>query len=136
MAVEELDRGRCAYCRTAETISGSRLSIDHIEPRSLGGADEIANLCQCCRACNEFKATSTGGTDPLTGASAQLFHPRRDEWEEHFRWSQDGVRVIGLTPSGRATVIALRMNHATVVAARRRWATVGWHPPDSDVSAP
>jgi hypothetical protein len=132
--VQRLDGGRCAYCRTAETISGSRLTIDHIRPRSQGGTDEVENLCQCCRACNEFKASTTRGADPLTGEPVALFHPRREVWEDHFRWSQDGANVIGLTPLGRATVITLRMNHATVVAARRRWVTAGWHPPAADLA--
>jgi len=30
----------------------------------------------------------------------------------------------------RATVEALQMNNPTVVRARRRWASAGWHPPE------
>jgi hypothetical protein len=29
---------------------------------------------------------------------------------EHFRWSADGLRIIGLTPVGRATVVTLRLS--------------------------
>ncbi|AGP35333.1 hypothetical protein [Sorangium cellulosum] len=58
-----------------------------------------------------------------------LFNPRLHRWSDHFTWSVDATRVEGVTPSGRATVIALRMNRPTIVAARRRWAEVGWHPP-------
>jgi hypothetical protein len=30
---------------------------------------------------------------------------------------------------GRATVLALQMNHPDVVSVRQMWVTVGWHPP-------
>jgi hypothetical protein len=32
---------------------------------------------------------------------------------------------------GRATVIALRMNNPVIVATRKRWFSIGWHPPES-----
>ncbi|MCI0641826.1 MAG: hypothetical protein L0Y72_13640 [Gemmataceae bacterium] len=53
--------------------------------------------------------------------SAALFHRRRDEWAKHFRWSKNW-RVIGLTPTGRATVDALAMNRIAVIAIRKAWA--------------
>jgi len=37
-----------------------------------------------------------------------LFHPRRDAWMEHFRW--DRAFVVGITPTGRATVAVLDLN--------------------------
>ena len=45
-----------------------------------------------------------------------MFDPRRDVWRAHFRW--DGVRVVGITPTGRATVMALHMNRPLVLAIR------------------
>ena len=38
--------------------------------------------------------------------------------------------IVGITAVGRATVQALKLNRSTLVAARRRWVEVGWHPPD------
>jgi len=40
--------------------------------------------------------------------------------------------IVGLTPVGRATVEALRLNNEIAVEVRRNWVLVGWHPP-SDV---
>jgi len=41
--------------------------------------------------------------------------------------------IEGRTAVGRATVTALNMNHPDIVAARRLWIEVGWHPPaDND----
>jgi hypothetical protein len=67
--------------------------------------------------------------DPLSGELAALFNPRQQHWNEHFRWGEDGTEIIGLTPIGRATVAALRMNNLEIVAARRLWVSVGWWPP-------
>jgi hypothetical protein len=54
--------------------------------------------------------------DPLTGELIQLFHPRRDRWTDHF--SLQGVRIIGVTPVGRATVHLLSMNDPRRVELR------------------
>jgi hypothetical protein len=83
-----------------------------------------------CRRCNEFKGQATTARDPLTNQIVPLFHPRTQTWSEHFAWDASGTRVIGLTATGRATVIALNMNNAVIVDARRRWVSVGWHPPE------
>jgi hypothetical protein len=59
----------------------------------------------------------------------RLFNPRRQHWSEHFAWSDDGTLIIGLTPCSRATIEALQMNNPRIVYTRRRWVSVGWHPP-------
>ena len=58
-----------------------------------------------------------------------LFNPRRQAWSEHFAWAEDGAIIVGLTPSGRATELALHLNRLVLVRARQRWISVGWHPP-------
>ena len=126
-------RSQCAYCHTLTAITGARLVIDHITPETAGGKTVWLNLCAACHSCNEFKAGRFRAQDPLTGMYVRLFHPRRNRWKEHFRWSRDGTTIIGTTPIGRATVVALNMNHHEVVQARRRWVAVGWHPPVEDV---
>lgn len=127
--IEQSDRGRCCYCQTQEANSGIPLSFDHILPRSKGGRTTFENVCLACRTCNEFKSNLTAGTDLLTGESMALFNPRLQTWADHFAWSEDGTKVEGLTATGRATVLTLQMNHAAIVAARRRWVVNGWHPP-------
>jgi hypothetical protein len=59
----------------------------------------------------------------------RLFDPRREAWEDHFVWSPGADRILGLTPVGRATVLALNLNRPSLVRARRAWVAVGWHPP-------
>lgn len=42
---------KCAYCGATDT----RLEVEHIKPKSLGGSDRISNLSIACRPCNQKK---------------------------------------------------------------------------------
>jgi hypothetical protein len=63
------------------------------------------------------------GYDPETGVLVPLFNPRVDPWKEHFTW--DGPVLLGLTPSGRATIDVLRINDRIRVEHRRRLIVAG-----------
>jgi hypothetical protein len=67
--------------------------------------------------------------DPVSGEIVPLYHPRRDRWESHFAWSDDFTLIVGLTPSGRATVTTLLLNREGVVNLRRLLYVIGEHPP-------
>ena len=121
-------RHRCGYCLTIEAVVGSAMEIEHIVPEALGGATEEDNLWLACPACNGRKSMRVSGIDPATGETARFFDPRRQNWADHFAWTEGGTRIIGLTPAGRATVTALELNWAILVAARRVWVAAGWHP--------
>ena len=120
---------RCGYCLTPRMISGARLVIDHIIPEAAGGPTSEENLWLACHSCNEFKGARTHARDTKTGRQVRIFNPRKQDWGDHFAWSEDGSLVIGLTACGRATVIALRLNHEEIVYARQQWVSVGWWPP-------
>lgn len=121
--------GRCGYCRTSEEITGTPLEMEHMLPEALGGPTRRANLWAACRQCNALKSDRIVAPDPLTGLPATLFNPREQLWVEHFIWVEDGARINGQTPTGRATVAALALNRPLLVRARQRWMSVGWHPP-------
>lgn len=123
---------RCGYCRTDERLTGSLLSIEHIVPVAVGGPTERSNLWRSCRECNERKGAQTQAIDPESGEKVALYNPRTQPWHDHFRWSEDGLLIVGLTAIGRATVIAFDLNRAHQVVARQRWVLVGWHPPDDN----
>ena len=123
---------RCRYCQSQQRLMGVALTIDHILPQSLGGPTERENLCLACWDCNLAKSDRTTAVDPQTGDTVQLFHPNEQQWDEHFRWSEAGWHMIGLTPTGRATVVALKLNRPQLVEARRYWVRAGWHPPLPD----
>ena len=119
----------CEYCQTSASITGIQLVADHIIPRSRHGLTTESNLCRACSSCNTYKNEQVTGIDPLTESLVTLFNPRLQLWQSHFTWSDDGTTVIGLTPCGRATVAALKLNNLRIVASRRLWVSVGWHPP-------
>lgn len=51
------DRMTCQYCRVGFTAK--ELTLDHVIPRSRGGANDWLNLVACCFACNNKKAART-----------------------------------------------------------------------------
>lgn len=122
-------QNRCGYCRSAETVTGISLEIEHLIPEAAGGSSDEKNLWLACVACNKIKSDQTHGRDPITGRRLRLFNPRTQIWKEHFTWSSDGTEIIGKTPCGRATLNSLRLNRPELVIARRHWVTADLHPP-------
>lgn len=120
---------RCGYCQTSQLISGAQMHVEHIIPLVHGGTSDESNLWLACAWCNSHKGTKTHAVDPLTGVEAPLFNPRTQAWSDHLRWSDGGREIVGQTPTGRATVAALRLNNEFLVASRRQWILAGWHPP-------
>lgn len=99
----------CEYCGLRQENSPlATLQIEHIVPRKHGGDDDITNLALACIDCNLSKGSNLAGIDPLTGATTELFHPRRQQWDEHFEWQ--GVYIVGKTAAGRTTIDVLRIN--------------------------
>ncbi len=98
-------------------------------PRSRGGSEDLSNLAFCCQGCNNTKYSKVTGEDLLTREVVALFNPRLQRWRDHFRWSEDFLRMEGLTATGRATISVLQLNRETVVNFRRILGAAGEHPP-------
>jgi hypothetical protein len=124
----ERARHRCEYCLTAEWLTGQAGGRSYCSART-GGSSHIDNLCLACTACNGFKLDRTAALDAETNQIAPLFNPRTQRWTEHFMWSDDGTRIIGLTKHGRVTITTFKMNRPLVVAARAIWIEMQRHPP-------
>lgn len=122
----------CEYCHANERWQYVRFTVDHVMPLSTGGADGEENLALACFHCNRHKSDRSTAPDPSTGKEVALFHPRRDVWAEHFIWSKDRLRVVGVSTTGSATIAALQMNRDRVVQIRAADLAVGRHPPDGD----
>ncbi len=105
------------------------MHLEHIIPLAAGGTSAEENLWLACPLCNGYKGIQTQAVDADTGESIPLFHPRKQSWGDHFKWSDDGTQIIGESACGRATVVALQLNNKHLVQARRRWVMAGWHPP-------
>ncbi|MDJ0796233.1 MAG: HNH endonuclease [Calothrix sp. MO_167.B12] len=141
-ATRELIRRRanylCEYCHSPERICTTRFTIDHIIPKSIGGSDDIENLALACRRCNERRYNFVAGFDPETQTIVPLYNPRQQIWSEHFIWSVDGRKIIGITPVGRSTCQRLDLNDErypeddSIQSARSFWVKAGLHPPRTD----
>ncbi len=73
----ERDRYTCQYCGT----SSCKLSIDHVLPRSRGGADIWENVTTCCLTCN----VSKGNRTPKEANMNIKSEPRRPLNNFHFQ---------------------------------------------------
>ncbi|HEX9732890.1 MAG TPA: HNH endonuclease [Thermoanaerobaculia bacterium] len=127
--VAQRARGCCEYCKSQAAYSPDTFSIEHIVPIARGGSHALANLALSCQGCNNRKFISIEAEDPVNGLIVPLFHPRRDRWGDHFAWNADFTRIVGLTPTGRATVEKLQLNRVGVVNLRRVMLIAGLHPP-------
>lgn len=55
--VFERDGWRCVYCTSPVTLDTGH--VDHVNPRSRGGSDELENLAAACAPCNLSKGART-----------------------------------------------------------------------------
>ena len=98
----------CEYCGLRQEQEPLPFHIEHITSRQHGGKDTAENLALACHHCNLHKGTNLSGLDPQTRALTRLFHPRLDDWREHF--AHRGSEITGVSAIGRTTVSLLRMN--------------------------
>jgi 5-methylcytosine-specific restriction endonuclease McrA len=126
--VETRARQRCEYCRSPQSAYGYRFHLEHIVPLADGGSNDFENRALACAACNLAKCDRTTGGDPESGRLVALFNPRLQTWHAHFRWLSDRQTLVGLTATGRATIVALRLNDEIRMQARQLWFDAGLLP--------
>jgi hypothetical protein len=115
--------GCCEYCRLPQKAIDATFHVEHIVALQHGGTDDPSNLALACDRCNLYKGSNLTSIDTETGAIVPLFHPRQDAWRDHFAFR--GLRIIGLTPRGRATVQLLNMNATRRVQLRAELQAAG-----------
>ncbi len=71
------DQNLCAYC--GNVFGDSKLTRDHVLPRSRGGLDSWTNLVTCCTTCNQYKDDRT----PQEASMELLYVPYRPTRAEH-----------------------------------------------------
>src|SRR5437016_12182514 len=115
--VRERAQNACEYCRLHQDDSPlAALHVEHIVPKIHGGPDDLDNLALACIDCNLHKGTNLTGIDPETNEVTELFHPRRQGWDEHFKWQ--GIYLAAKTTTGRTTIRVLKINSEDQVALR------------------
>jgi len=94
------DGHQCQYCSKRPAVR--ELNIDHVLPRSRGGADTWENLVTACRVCNLRKAwhARRGGdaTPPRAGAAPL------DDHRAHPARGPGAVQRVGAVPEGGLTL--------------------------------
>lgn len=108
--VEKRAKNLCEYCLCPQDHSPQPFSIEHILPKAKKGSDDLGNLALACQACNNAKYIKIEALDPLSREIVPLYNPRKDVWSQHFAWNTDFSEIIGISPTGRATVKTLKVN--------------------------
>lgn len=112
-----------------QSLQGATFHVEHIVPHARGGAPDLDNLAWACPSCNLHKADRTAVSLPGVAEQVPLFNPRTDAWNEHFEWDDYSVR--GKTDVGRATVLALNLNHERRLRIRQAEQLFGLFPPEA-----
>lgn len=129
--IKQRAAGRCEYCQTPANYSPSPFPSEHIQPSSKGGIDDLTNVAFACNGCNWYKGNKTGATIQKTATFALLFNPRQQIWSNHFKWSDDLLKIVGLTPTGTITIEILKLNTEGLVNLRFALLAIGIHPPNT-----
>ena len=115
-AVQALYAQRCGYCGVSEIDTGGPLQIDHYQPISKGGGNDLDNLVYACAHCNRFKGSYWPDAD--SPDSFHLLHPLEDDLTAHIQLTADG-RLIGLTPRGWFHIRWLHLNRPQLILWRQ-----------------
>jgi hypothetical protein len=100
---------RCEYCRLHQDAAPFlRFHIEHIQARQHIQDDSSDNLALAYPDCNRHKGPNLTTLDPNTREVVLLYHPRKDDWNEHF--VLDGYYIRGITQTGIATENLLKFN--------------------------
>ena len=119
-AVRKRAGDACEYCHMPQEATPLiSFHVEHIVSKQHGGTDDPNELALACDRCNAYKGPNLTSIDPETGTVVPLFHPRRDTWGGHF--AVRSGHIVGLTPTGRATVRLLNMNAPRRVELREEW---------------
>ncbi len=116
-AVRQQAGSRCEYCHLLEAHSSLSFEVEHIIAEKHGGKSTAENLAWACRYCNAYKGPNIAGIDPSTEQIVPLYHPRRELWNEHFRWR--GPFLIGLSP--KVNCLSSCPSFAALEAKTRRY---------------
>ena len=107
----------CEYCLQPEHDGLFSHEVEHIVAEKHRGETVSGNLALACMLCNKYKGSDLSSIDPETGEIVRLFHPRNDEWDDHFTLLPLGL-IDPQTPVGRVTISLLRLNRPECVETR------------------
>jgi len=115
-AVVNRAQNRCEYCGLFQIGQEAAFHIDHVVPVASGGPTRLTNLALACVSCSLRKGARNSAVDPISSAVVPIYSPREHDWAEHFRWEESAI--VGISPIGRATVAALKLNRPQILEIR------------------
>jgi len=122
---------RCEYYGLSQLGQAATFHLDHVVPVAAGGLTVLDNLALACIHCSLRKGARVMAPEPKSGRPVRLFHPRQQQWNHHFRWSDN--ELLGITATGRATIDALALNSPEHQIIRSFESLLGRHPPPGHV---
>lgn len=105
----------CEFCGVTEIDTAGELTIDHYQPQTKEGSDDLDNLIYSCPRCNQYKSDYW----PSTESDIFLWHPRQEEAKRHFLELENG-ELHPLTVVGTFTIKRLRLNRKPLISYRLR----------------
>ena len=109
---------RCEYCLIFERYAFLPFHTEHIISLKHGGNSDEDNLAFSCPVCNYSKGSNVGTYDETMSILIRLFHPRKDNWNEHFELQKTGL-IVSKSAIGKATIKILDLNHVESVEERK-----------------
>jgi HNH endonuclease len=117
----------CEYCLIHQDDAATAHQVDHVIALKHGGQTNLANLALACQLCNRYKGSDLTTLDRDSRELVPLFNPRLQRWNEHFELAS--AQIIGLTPTGRATIELLQINDEARLLDRQELIVAGRYPP-------
>ena len=115
----------CEYCLAFEGYSFVKFQMEHIISIKHGGKTEADNLALSCFYCNNAKGSDLG-TILENEVFTRFFHPRNDNWWDHFEL--DNHLFIPRSKIGEGTIKILALNHEERLVERLAFLEVGKFP--------
>ncbi len=109
----------CEYCLVPESLALASYQVDHIIAEKHGGTTTEENLALSCPLCNQAKGSDIASIDPETGDTVRLYHPRQDNWKEHFGIEITNGMILPFSAIGRVTINLLRINRSSRLPVRQ-----------------
>lgn len=122
--------GVCEYCLIDEADTVFGCQVDHIISLKHDGPTSADNLALACMTCNRAKGSDVGSVlvPGVPATFVRFYHPRRDLWAAHFKFSADGVEIVGKTDIGAATARILAFNVPERLLERAALRAAGRYP--------
>jgi len=119
---------RCEHCRLPQSAAPFfRFHVEHVLATQHLADDSLENLALACPDCNRHKGPNLTSIDLETMTVVPVFHPRHDDWSQHFKI--EGAKVVGKSAIGRPTVRLLQFNEVERTLMRRVLFDIGEWPP-------